>query len=114
VLAGVVEDAVLRHGAGLIGAAHDVFQRLAFPFGAGDQLVAVVDIGLVVQVVVILQRLAAHAKRGQRVMGIGQIGKGEGHGKLRVSAHALRTVDHRGGLDAFLAKAKDTSCPTAR
>lgn len=27
--------------------------------------------------------------------------------KLRVSAHALRTVDHRGGLDAYLAKAKD-------
>jgi large subunit ribosomal protein L28 len=27
--------------------------------------------------------------------------------KLRVSAHALRTVDHRGGLDAFMAKAKD-------
>lgn len=27
--------------------------------------------------------------------------------KLRVSAHALRTVDHRGGLDAFLVKAKD-------
>ena len=31
-----------------------------------------------------------------------------GHGfKLRISAAALRTVDHRGGLDAFLAKAKD-------
>ncbi|TCP63026.1 large subunit ribosomal protein L28 [Rhodovulum bhavnagarense] len=27
--------------------------------------------------------------------------------KLRVSASALRTVDHRGGLDAFLAKARD-------
>ncbi len=27
--------------------------------------------------------------------------------KLRVSAHALRTVDHRGGLDAFLAKSND-------
>ncbi|QYK42650.1 MAG: 50S ribosomal protein L28 [Paracoccaceae bacterium] len=27
--------------------------------------------------------------------------------KLRISAHALRTVDHRGGLDGFLAKAKD-------
>ncbi len=27
--------------------------------------------------------------------------------RLRVSAAALRTVDHRGGLDAFLAKAKD-------
>jgi large subunit ribosomal protein L28 len=26
---------------------------------------------------------------------------------LRVTAAALRTVDHRGGLDAFLAKAKD-------
>jgi len=28
--------------------------------------------------------------------------------KLRISAAALRTVDHRGGLDAFMAKAKDT------
>ena len=27
--------------------------------------------------------------------------------KLRISAHALRSVDHRGGIDAFLAKAKD-------
>jgi large subunit ribosomal protein L28 len=28
--------------------------------------------------------------------------------KLKISAAALRTVDHRGGLDAFMAKAKDT------
>ena len=28
--------------------------------------------------------------------------------KMRISAHALRSVDHRGGLDKFLAKAKDT------
>jgi large subunit ribosomal protein L28 len=27
--------------------------------------------------------------------------------KLRVCANALKTVDHRGGLDAFLMKAKD-------
>ena len=27
--------------------------------------------------------------------------------RLRISAAALRTVDHRGGLDAFLAKSKD-------
>lgn len=27
--------------------------------------------------------------------------------KLRISAHALRSVEHRGGLDAFLLKAKD-------
>lgn len=28
--------------------------------------------------------------------------------RLRISAAALRTVEHRGGLDAFLAKAKGT------
>jgi large subunit ribosomal protein L28 len=27
--------------------------------------------------------------------------------RLRVSAHALRSVDHRGGLDAYLIQAKD-------
>ena len=27
--------------------------------------------------------------------------------RLRVSTNALKTVDHRGGLDAFLLKAKD-------
>jgi large subunit ribosomal protein L28 len=33
--------------------------------------------------------------------------------QLRVSAAALRTVDHRGGLDAFLAKAKDEELSVA-
>lgn len=28
--------------------------------------------------------------------------------RLRISANALRTVEHRGGLDAFLAKASET------
>ena len=28
--------------------------------------------------------------------------------RFRVSASAMRTVDHRGGLDAYLAKARDT------
>lgn len=27
--------------------------------------------------------------------------------RMRISAHALRTVEHRGGLDAFLDKAAD-------
>jgi large subunit ribosomal protein L28 len=27
--------------------------------------------------------------------------------RLRISANALKTVDHRGGLDAFLMRAKD-------
>ncbi|MBY5974443.1 50S ribosomal protein L28 [Pseudooceanicola marinus] len=33
--------------------------------------------------------------------------------KLRISASALRSVDHRGGLDKFLAKAKDTELSDA-
>ena len=33
--------------------------------------------------------------------------------KLRVTAAALRSVDHRGGLDAYLAKAKDDALSTA-
>lgn len=32
--------------------------------------------------------------------------------KLRISAAALRTIDHRGGFDAFLAKAKDEELST--
>jgi large subunit ribosomal protein L28 len=35
--------------------------------------------------------------------------------RLRISANALRSVEHRGGLDAFLAKASDdTLSPNAR
>jgi len=35
--------------------------------------------------------------------------------RLRISANALRTVDHRGGLDAFLLDAKDDRlAPKAR
>ncbi len=33
--------------------------------------------------------------------------------KFRISAAALRTVDHRGGLDAFMAKAKDAELSPA-
>ena len=33
--------------------------------------------------------------------------------KLRVTAAALRSVDHRGGLDAYLAKAKDEELSAA-
>jgi len=32
--------------------------------------------------------------------------------KLRISAHALRTVEHRGGLDAFLLKASEGELST--
>ena len=33
--------------------------------------------------------------------------------KFRISAAALRTVDHRGGLDAFMTKAKDSELSEA-
>ncbi len=33
--------------------------------------------------------------------------------KFKISAAALRTVDHRGGLDAYLAKAKDAELSPA-
>lgn len=33
--------------------------------------------------------------------------------KLKISASALRSVDHRGGLDAFLAKARDEELSAA-
>ncbi len=33
--------------------------------------------------------------------------------KFRISASALRTVDHRGGLDAFMAKSKDSELSPA-
>ena len=34
--------------------------------------------------------------------------------RLRVSANALKSVDHRGGLDAFLLKARDGELSPAR
>jgi large subunit ribosomal protein L28 len=33
--------------------------------------------------------------------------------KLRVSVHGLKSVEHRGGLDAYLAKAHDTELSPA-
>ena len=32
--------------------------------------------------------------------------------RLKVSVHGLRTIEHRGGLDAFLLGAKDSDLPT--
>jgi large subunit ribosomal protein L28 len=32
--------------------------------------------------------------------------------RLRISMHALRTVEHRGGLDSFLLETRDTELPS--
>ena len=74
VLAGIVEQA----GILAEGALDDLLERFALEAGAFQQLVAVVDIGLVVLVVVIFQRLPRHVGR-QRVVGIGQVGQLERH-----------------------------------
>ena len=102
VLRGIVENAVLRHRTGLIGAGDDVLEGSGFPLGARDQLVAIVDIGLVVQVVVIFQRLAAHAESGQRIMGIGKIGKCESHVRRPSVLHVCRVTNgaHAGGASS--------------
>ncbi len=57
----------------------DFLQRLAFPLGSLERVVAVVDIGQVVLVVMKFERLARH-DRSQRVVRIRQFGQREGHG----------------------------------
>ena len=79
-LADVVDEAGVLAGKGGLA---NVFDGFAFEARADDQLVAVVDIGQVMLVVVKLQRLSRHVRR-QRVVGIGQIGKFEGHGAISV------------------------------
>src|SRR5262249_7818281 len=59
-------------------AAHDLFERLAFPLAALEQLVGRVDVGEMVLVVMVLQRLTRHVGR-QRVVGIGKFGERKRH-----------------------------------
>jgi hypothetical protein len=68
----VVEDAAAR-------LAHDVLERQVLEFGARDELVQVVDVGLVMLAVVELQGFLGDV-RGQGVDGIGQGGQLVGHG----------------------------------
>src|SRR5471030_2860862 len=74
VLAGIVEEA----GVLAERAFDDLLERFALKPAADQQLVAVVDIGLVVLVVVIFERLARHVGR-QLIIGIGQLGQRERH-----------------------------------
>ena len=75
VLAGVVE-----HGGVLAERAlDDLLEWLAFPLGSLERVIAVVDIGQVVLVVMKFERLARH-DRIQRVVRIRQFGQREGHG----------------------------------
>ena len=74
VLAGIVEEAwVLAECA-----FHHFLDRLVLPLRAFGEVVAGGHVGLVVLVVVIFERLARHV-RGERVVGIRQVGQGECH-----------------------------------
>src|SRR5215469_6993213 len=74
-LRGVVEEA----GIAAEGALDHLFERLAFPLAAAQKLVCGLYIGFVVLVMVVFERLARHVGR-QRIIRIGEIGKGERHG----------------------------------
>jgi hypothetical protein len=69
VLTGIVEDGRVLAERAL----HDLLEGLAFEFGPLDRVVAVGDVGLVMLVVVKLQRFLGHVGR-KGVVGVGQIG----------------------------------------
>jgi hypothetical protein len=73
-LAGVVEEPGILAERAL----DDFLERFSLQPAADQQLVAVIDIGLVVLVVVIFECFARHM-RGQRVIGIRQLGQRERH-----------------------------------
>ena len=77
VLARIVEEA----GVLAEGVADDVLQRLAFEAALLQQVVAGRDVGLVVLVVVELQRLPRHEGL-QGVVRVGQVRQGERHSRL--------------------------------
>ena len=78
-LAGVVEHR--RHVRLAVAEAHDLVQRLVLQrLVLLDEAVQGGHVGLVVLAVMQLQRLLAHAARGQSVRRVGQGRQVEGHG----------------------------------
>ena len=73
-LTGIVEQRLVD----AISAFHDLLEALALEFRTLQQLVAGGDIGLMVLVVVVFERLGRHI-RLKRVICVGQLGKAEGH-----------------------------------
>src|SRR3981189_939158 len=73
-LPGVVEEACILAETPL----HHVFERFSFPLGSFEEVVAVVDVGEMVLVVMIFERLARHVG-GERVVGVGKIRQRERH-----------------------------------
>ena len=76
VLAHLIDDRLVLLRKGFLA---DLVERHRGVGRVLDEVVAGVDVGEVVLVVVELERLLRHV-RGERVVGVGQIGEGEGHG----------------------------------
>ena len=76
VLGGIVEELFV---ALLLGVPDHLGQRRIGKAGLAEQLVDLVDIGLVMLAVMEIERLGRHV-RGERVLDERQVGKGEGHG----------------------------------
>jgi hypothetical protein len=72
VLSGIVEQTLVLAERPF----HNLFNRLVFPFGALGQIIAVIDLGKMVLVVVVLERLARHVGR-EHIIGIGKFGQRE-------------------------------------
>ena len=82
-LAGIVEEARIL----AVGSLDDLLEALALKIGTRQQLVAVVDISLVVLIVVKFECFRRHVG-SQRIVGVGQIRKFEGHGhKILFARH---------------------------
>jgi len=76
-LAGIVEHGRVLAVRGL----DDLLERLALEFRALDRVVAVGDVSQMMLVMVIFERLLRHEGL-ERIVGVGQIGKGKGHRPL--------------------------------
>src|ERR1700759_859209 len=93
VLAGVVEERRVF----AVRAGDNLLQRLPLERTAGKQLIAGVDVGLVMLIVVVLERLARHVRR-QRVVGIGKRRKRERHRGSPSNWGADQRTERRGDV----------------
>src|SRR4051794_20990608 len=92
VLAGIVENALL--GSVPVGAGNDLLQRLAGELGALDQVVQVGDVGLMMLVMVQMQRFRRHVGR-RRLIVVRQIRELESHVSLAFTGSGAQVSSWR-------------------
>ena len=90
-LAGIVEQA----GMLAEGLLDDFFEALALEAAVLEQVIAVGDVGLVMLVVVVLERFLAHV-RTEGIIGIGQGRKFESHSESPIETVGLGPLGWKG------------------